>query len=707
MRWLTGICIAAVTAGSPPAFANQIQNGSFETGTASGWTLAPSEVTVSSAAASDGSYSLKLQTADGAIASTTQTIPVQANTDYVFAYDINYSSGSTGEVTAKLTFDGLTLKTVTTNSTDGWTRRQTWFNSRGATQIQLNLYATNNFNGLVYVDDFSLETMAPPYAYETWTVDTYKLWAALNAVSDHPDEDKDNDGFNNLYEYAFAGNPTNALNQGTAPTFVKEGNQFMYRCLQRNNDTNLTYCVEVCTNLLSGNWTEAGFATVTNETIGDFNDVGYIVPTNGSGLYVRIKSTRPAESLNDGWFELIAAATNDHRSIIQNTLDKLHKGATLKLFGNFFIRDTLYLPSDFRWILDGSLSLGNGVRNNLDDVGWVGVVQGVTIDARRETGVSEKSGGAKNIDMSGGTYNGNSISNSSSLRFINFVAVTNCYFHDMVITNVSDDNFTLGHVSRSNLCRNIRSAYAISGNALSDKGSHNKWFDCIAEYCLGDDGDGWTPKCRFSEFYRCIGRRNGGPGFGMYCRMDGSPSGTDVGENIDGNKFYACESYENWGGAGFSFNISDNNGIGATIRSNYIEAVCYSNQMSGLYFRNKLTNGIVAANEVNLLCWGNRGLTSTNSPSSIAAGMTTDGGSGYMIKGITGSIVAFDNLQNYDVNLAQASNCTITVYRPAGEVLSRVNRGPTSNIITVTNVSAASPSDPWCVHAYYNATNIP
>jgi hypothetical protein len=685
-----------------PAFANQIQNGSFETGTTTDWTVgSPSEMTISSAAASDGIYSLRLQTADGTIASTTQLIPVQANTDYVFTYDINYSSGSTGEVTAKLTFDGLTLKTVTTNSTDGWTRRQTWFNSRNATQIQLDLYATNNFNGLVYADNFSLATMAPPYAYETWRVDTYKLWAALNAVGDHPEEDKDNDGLNNLYEYAFAGNPTNALNQGTAPTFMQAGNQFVYRSLQRNNDTNLTYRVEVCTNLLSGVWTDAGLVTVTNGTVGDFNDIGYVIPTNGSSLYVRIKSTRPAESLNDGWFELLpSGGTNDHL-IIQNTLNKLHKGATLKLVGNFIIRDTLYLPSNFRWILEGSLSLANNARNNLDRVGWVAP----GIDARRYTGISEKPGGAGNIDMSGGIYNGNNYSgsNSNTIRFINFVSATNCYFHDMVITNVSDDNFTLGPGCNNNICRNLLSTYSIRGNALTDKGDHNKWFDCIAEYCIGDDGDGWTPKCRHSEFYRCIARRNGGPGFGMYCRVDGA---SDRGEAIDGNRFYACESYQNWGGCGFSFNIADNSGAGASIRSNYIQAVCYSNQQSGVRFRNALTGTAVAANEVDLFCWGNRGLDGDGNPSTLTGGLGTDNGELYTITGITGSMVSFDNI-NSDVNIAQASNCTITVYRPTGETAPVLKPGPGSNITTLTNVSAAGPSHPWCVHAYYNATNIP
>jgi hypothetical protein len=698
IKWLAGILIV-VTTGSQLVSANQIQNGSFETGT-SGWTVAPSEVTVSSAAVSDGIYALRLQTTDGAIAATTQAIPVQTNTDYVLTYDIHYSSGSTGDVTARLTFNGLTLKVVTTNSTDGWKRKQTWFNSGTATQVQLELYATNNFNGLVYLDSFSLVTMAPPYAYETLKIDSYTLWAAYNAVGDHPDQDQDNDGFNNLYEYAFAGNPTNALNQGEAPTFVREGNEFVYRRLQRNNDTNITYRLEVCTNLLSGVWTDGGLVAVTNGAVGDFNNVVSVVPTNDLSLYIRIKSTRPAEIVNDGYFELIATAISDHRSIIQNTLNKLHKGATLKLVGNFFIGDTLYLPSDFRWILEGSLSLGNGVVNNLDNVGWVGVVRGVTVDARRRTGISEKPGGARNIEMSGGTYNGNSISNSSSLRFINFVAVTNSYFHDMLITNVSDDNFTLGHVSRSNLCRNLIGSFSIAGNALTDKGDHNKWFDCIAEDC---GSDGWTPKCRYSEFYRCIARRNDGPGFGMYGRIDGSGNPVDLGEAIDGNKFYDCEAYKN-GREGFSFDISSTCGEGGTVRSNYVQGIAYSNRMQGLFFRNKQTNSVIENNEINIVAWGNLGQTRDGSPSLYSGGLGTEGSSGSPVRGVTGSVVCFDNLY-WDVNTDKATGCNITAYRPAGENAPVLKQGTASSSNTITVIAfdgsvPSVPSDPWCVQKY-------
>ncbi len=398
---------------------------------------------------------------------------------------------------------------------------------------------------------------------------------------------------------------------------------------------------------------------------------------------------------NNGYHEIVPSGTSDDATLIQAALDQLQAGETLKLNGNFVIRKTLYLPSNFRWILNGSLALGNNARNSLDQVGWVAP----GIDARRYTGISEKPGGAGNIDMSGGTYNGNAISNASSLRFINFVSATNSYFHDLVITNVSDDNFTLGPGCKNNVCRNFVSSFSITGNALTDKGDHNRWFDCIAEDCLGDDGDGWTPKCRYSEFYRCIARRNGGPGFGMYCRIDGS---ANLGEAIVGNRFYACESYENWGGCGFSFNISDNSGPGAMIQSNYVQAICYSNQQSGVRFRNKLTNSVVADNEINILCWGNLGLNDSGGASTLTGGLGTDGGASYTITRITGSIVSFDNGWS-DVNVNQASNCNITVHRPAGENAPVLKNGDASNSITVIGFDCSSPLIKWCMQAYCNS----
>jgi hypothetical protein len=403
------------------------------------------------------------------------------------------------------------------------------------------------------------------------------------------------------------------------------------------------------------------------------------------------------------------SGTNNDSGLIQSALDGLQDHDTLLLNGDFVIRNTIYLPSNFTWILNGSLTLGTSP--SLNKAGWVGTVNGYSVNALKYTGITEKdwdTTGSSNIDMSGGIYNGNYVSQGSSrVRFINFVRVTNSRFHDMEITKASDDNFTLGPDSRYNECRNLVSTFAglspgsSSGNALTDKGDHNKWYDCIAADCTSD---GWTPKCRNSEFYRCIGKRNEGPGFGMFCRIDGSGNPVDLGEAIENNKFIECESYEN-NASGFSLNISSTSGEGGTIRNNYIQAICYNNAQSGVHFRNKQPNSIVENNEINLLCFGNLGQKKSGGNSSLAGGIGTDASSLYPVNGITGTMVSYDNT-GADVNVNKAYDCIITVYRPIEENPPVIKRGDISNMISVVDFSCLDTLSVWCQQKYCEQNTV-
>ena len=173
-------------------------------------------------------------------------------------------------------------------------------------------------------------------------------------------------------------------------------------------------------------------------------------------------NTRSGTFIHGGCFEIVPSGTLDDTEVIQDALDLLQDGDTLKLKGDFHIRDTIYLPSNFKWILDGTLTLADNADDDLDDVGWYQELNDPNnniIDACRRTGITEQAGGAVNIEMSGGTYSGNSAGNPASLRFINFVSVTNSHFHDMLITDVSDDNFTLGPGSNGNICSNLVASF--------------------------------------------------------------------------------------------------------------------------------------------------------------------------------------------------------------------------------------------------------
>lgn len=384
--------------------------------------------------------------------------------------------------------------------------------------------------------------------------------------------------------------------------------------------------------------------------------------------------------------ELVPSRIGDDHSQIQTALDNMKAGDTILLNGDFKFGRTLYLPSDITWILQGTMMLADNAV--LDEVG----VMEPGVDSRRPTGITEKPGGASNITMLRGIYEGNAQKNArKKVRLINFTHVTNSKFCDMVIQNASDDNFTLGARSRFNECRNLQSK-AAGGNALTDKGDHNTWYDCIAEDCLSD---GWTPKCRNSEFYRCVSRRNLGPGFGCFARLDGSDP--DRGEIITGNKFFACEAYDNERG-GFSFNIAETSGPGSIIRNNFIQGVFYNNKRQGVTFRNKQPDGIIERNVVDIIVYGNQGLNDSGLLSDFAGGLSTEGNP---ITGLTGSVIGYDN-GGYDVNIRSATSCTLTIYVPEDRMEPNIASGDISNAIGC--VKYACPSA-WCVLNYMAIKN--
>ena len=132
-------------------------------------------------------------------------------------------------------------------------------------------------------------SLAPPPPAES----EYDGWTGLFNLSGTNalfTADADGSGFNNLYEYAFGGNPTNADDNGTDPTHALNGDQMEYVYLRRN-DTNLLYAVQVGTNLVTGSWStngvvEVGFATVD----ANYDSVTNHIPTAArSNGFIRVR----------------------------------------------------------------------------------------------------------------------------------------------------------------------------------------------------------------------------------------------------------------------------------------------------------------------------------------------------------------------------------------------------------------------------------
>jgi hypothetical protein len=181
----------------------------------------------------------------------------------------------------------------------------------------------------------------------------------------------------------------------------------------------------------------------------------------------------------------------------------------------------------------------------------------------------------------------------------------------------------------------------------------------------------------------------------MYCRLDGA---SDRGTSIDSNKFYACEAYNN-GGSGFSFNISETCGTGGTIRNNYVQARCYNNRETGVRFRNKMPKSIISNNEIDLICYGNKGLSSTGVLTTIHGGLGTEMEPDAPVIGITGSIIAYSNMP-CDVNLSKATGCNITAFEPS-DVAKVTSKVIATNTLTLKPcICPALTTDPWCVKTY-------
>lgn len=137
-----------------------------------------------------------------------------------------------------------------------------------------------------------LVTNAPATGYAAWI----EQWAPAD-LSD-PNGDADNDGLLNIYEYGLGGDPTNAANRGTPPTFgamnVGGTNYFgyIYPQLAAAQNSGLSYYLELNTAGLvaSGAWTNSGYLVYgTNVTGEAFDFVTNITTTVESTKFIRLK----------------------------------------------------------------------------------------------------------------------------------------------------------------------------------------------------------------------------------------------------------------------------------------------------------------------------------------------------------------------------------------------------------------------------------
>ncbi len=266
-----------VTVGPPPE--NLVLNPSFEVPN-SGWTFIATETTT--AANYTGSSALRLNALSD---QARQTIPITPGTTYNFSFRVN-TEGLTAQKFVADTqdvYDG-TCQFVISAAESGWQLYGGSFEATTPT-VTLRFFTSGVFTGIVYVDDVSLTAEYVPTPYD--------IWASINSVTGTQTDDDDHDGRANLLEYALNGNPTIALDLGVDPILENSGGQLRYIHMQRNDDPDLAYSVQTCTNLAYGAWTDSGYAAIgTNITSGAYDEVTISIPTVLDQAFIRLKVER-------------------------------------------------------------------------------------------------------------------------------------------------------------------------------------------------------------------------------------------------------------------------------------------------------------------------------------------------------------------------------------------------------------------------------
>jgi hypothetical protein len=113
-------------------------------------------------------------------------------------------------------------------------------------------------------------------------VNGFQSWmASFGVTNSAPDADDDSDGADNLYEYALNGDPTNALDTGSAPVIEPDGASIGYVYLKRD-DPDLTYTLRIRSDLVYGDWSTNGFSVTEGVIDSIWKAVTNSVPLSGN-----------------------------------------------------------------------------------------------------------------------------------------------------------------------------------------------------------------------------------------------------------------------------------------------------------------------------------------------------------------------------------------------------------------------------------------
>jgi hypothetical protein len=139
-----------------------------------------------------------------------------------------------------------------------------------------------------------LDLVQPPRVSETYS-EWIALYPTMGSETNYLDN-PDGDAGNNILEYAFGGNPTNADVIGLLPGYalVNAGEiSYIYYTYYKRSDSwllGLTYTLELTEDLSNPAWTNTGYEVLGSVPYdGVFNAVSNRVATTNTSMFIRLK----------------------------------------------------------------------------------------------------------------------------------------------------------------------------------------------------------------------------------------------------------------------------------------------------------------------------------------------------------------------------------------------------------------------------------